>query len=524
MNYKLLIINSLLLLFWEGQLDVGTGGSHELIKNTLNNFKIPNDCTDSEKTQEFYITLHSYTMKQVLRNVKTLEREQLTRDIKILGSEEPEALEAILDSVERLLDQSQIRETCIQLTSELKEYTRAQAFVAGFRKKFNNLLFNPTALFDTEFNLNRLTQAIVEMTEPYTIREEESVHNLAGVMDFVDFGNIEELKKVFELTKNQVSPEEIIKYPWKALNRMCGVQGGGRRGEMVLVGGLQHHGKSTVSLAMTMSATLFNKPHCRDPEKMPAVVMMATENDMSINMKAMYQMLVEPVIKRKINIADIDPVEAAELVQAKFAENGIRFFAIRVNPDECGYPELQNILLTIESKGYEILCFCIDYLGMLSTKGIYEGGITGRDKQAMFKRTRNLMVAHHILCITPHQLSTEALQIERDEPNRLMDRVLNRAYYHDCKTIAQEVDMEIIIQKIKVDGQWWLYFGRGKHRGVNDTPEEDMRFALPFTAFGLLFDVDTDTDTSSPRPGANSSQSGGQSAWHQMATTFEMEA
>lgn len=44
--------------------------------------------------------------------------------------------------------------------------------------------------------------------------------------------------------------------------------------------------------------------------------------------------------------------------------------------------------------------------------------------------------------------------------------IKNKGYYDGCRTLDQEVDMELYIHIVKVDGRSYLTLQRGKHRVI----------------------------------------------------------
>lgn len=513
MNYKTIIINALTLLYWENQI-TGSSDSRSLIKSAIQLANPSKESMDTALVKEQYESLQVLIIKMMSNETLCKTKELIIHNVRMIAGEEPYVIEIIESALNLAMDEVAIKSHCRSLIGELNDVLRK----AEFRKKFMD--YSKKVLYgEEEFELTAIARSLVTSMESYTLEDGDKPENTAGVMDFVDFNNEESLLKIFNKAKDKISPEKIIKWPLQALNRLFGEQGGGRRGEFVLIGGLQHHGKSAITMMMTRGAALYNKPALNDPKKKPAIVLISSENDLPINMQTMYKQTVEPTIGRPIKKNDIDPTTAAQLMKEKFGEQGWHFLMFRVNPDEFTFSSLQSLTLGLEANGYEIVVMTFDYLAMISTKGFDNGGITGRDKQALFKRTRNFMVAHDILFITPHQLSTEALAIERDRPSSFLNEILDRAYYNECKTIAQEVDVEINIQKWKQDGEDWLYVGRGKHRGVDDTPHKDRRAAWKFTPIGIPDDING-VDTSSPKPGGNTQANGGGPSWFQTNEGF----
>lgn len=78
--------------------------------------------------------------------------------------------------------------------------------------------------------------------------------------------------------------------------------------------------------------------------------------------------------------------------------------------------------------------------------------------------------------------------------------IANKGYYDSCKTIDQEVDLELYIHIVKADGKSWLTVQRGKHRLIQQTKEEYKYTVLPFEDIGDIRDDVNGADTSRKKP------------------------
>jgi hypothetical protein len=105
--------------------------------------------------------------------------------------------------------------------------------------------------------------------------------------------------------------------------------------------------------------------------------------------------------------------------------------------------------------------------------------------------------------MTPHQLATDAKMLIRNGlDEHFVKEIANKGYYDGCRTIDQEVDMEIYIHKVIVNGKSYLTVQRGKHRVIKQTPEEHKFCVLPFHDVGDIRDDINGPDTSTKKPGA----------------------
>ena len=185
----------------------------------------------------------------------------------------------------------------------------------------------------------------------------------------------------------------------------------------------------------------------------------------------------------------------SDYVKDKLQINGYHIKMMRVNPSDWTYKDIQNTVLELEANGYEVHVLALDYLTMIPTTGC-ETGPMGHDVRDMYKRMRNFCSARDITLITPHQLSTEAKMLMRDGHTDFVKKMPGGGFYTSCKSVDNEVDLETFIHIEKLNGRSYLTIQRGKHRGVNDTPEKDKYIVLPFPEEGrpILDDVSSEEE------------------------------
>lgn len=194
--------------------------------------------------------------------------------------------------------------------------------------------------------------------------------------------------------------------------------------------------------------------------------------------------------------------------------NGYEIFMVEVDPSQWTYLDLQNYILGLEAQGYEIHCCMVDYLGVLPTTGCMQGGPTGSDKRDLLRRMRNFFRARRTTFITPWQLSTEAKMLIRNGlEDTFVQEIANKGYYDSCRTIDQEVDLELYFHIVKADGRSFLTVQRGKHRVVNQTPERYKYCVLPFHDVGDVRDDINGPDSALKKPGGMPLESAEKNTW-----------
>lgn len=119
----------------------------------------------------------------------------------------------------------------------------------------------------------------------------------------------------------------------------------------------------------------------------------------------------------------------------------------------------------------------------------------------------------NITYITPHQLSSEAQQLTRDNVEDFVKTVADKGYYDGCKRLGQEPDVETAIHLVTENGRKYLTAQRGKHRNTV-TPEKDQYFVLPFEEVGTIpWDIDKDYEITCAVPGGGALGSGEEIPW-----------
>lgn len=482
MNLQLVVANLILLMFWERMQDGGSR-NEALCKEVMKALKARPFEGETDAIKHAHSQMMTLATKMIINYNRDMSREYLISQVRLASANNEILGEMMVRSMEQELNADGISQYCHELVREMRDFQRKLDYRNHLSKAISR------ALSADEYDLQQEARALALAIESYAVNAEQRIGSIEGVTDEVHFEDEESLADWFKQAQKEVNPDEIIKWHLQDLNRLFGKQNGGRRGEQILVAGLQHHYKSGMVMDMVRAAAMYNKPKLRDPSKKPLVLLVSTENQMTINLRTMYKKVMQVTAGISPEVKDINPAEAAGHMRKVFMQNGWHFKMIQVIPSIFGYHELEELVLTLERDGYEIILMAVDYLGMCKSTGLTVSTIAGRDKQALYNNTRQLTMRHHYVMLTPHQFSTEALSIDRDRPRKFMEEVPNRQYYHDCKTIGQEVDVEVLLHKIKIGDTEYLEVARGKHRGVDDTPIKHRYFVCLFTDLGIPDDV-----------------------------------
>jgi archaellum biogenesis ATPase FlaH len=323
-------------------------------------------------------------------------------------------------------------------------------------------------------------------------------------VDEIDLDNVEEVAQVFKEVKDNASGLGLLKTGYQALNRM--LNGGFRRGEEVVIGALQHKYKTGFTLSLFKQIALYNEPYMIDPTKKPLLVRISFEDSAALNTQFLYTSLYENKMRQKADLSVLTETQMAQYVKDELTINGYAIKVLKIDPTQYSYRDICNKLLEYESQGYEIHLCMLDYLTMVPTTGCLQGAL-GQDVRDMYRRMRNFCEPRKIALITPHQLSTEAKMKIRDGATNFVQQLVDGGFYDKCKTVDNEVDLELFIHIEKVNGRSYLTIQRGKHRSSPQTPMEYQYCVLPFEDIGGILDDINGPDTSRKKVGAGPSGS-----------------
>lgn len=300
----------------------------------------------------------------------------------------------------------------------------------------------------------------------------------------VNFNDSESMSKNFDDAEQVFGTEGILKFGLQGFNDLFGQHQGIRRGETVVVAALQHKWKSGVLLTSLLQAINFNKPtflvspppeEGQSDTRKALFLHITLENDALQDMLSAYAYLYENLTGKKaslVGMSEEEKAKAVDFVKRYMDYRGVEFRILQYKAGELTYAHIMDIVEEYKELGYEIHMITLDYMGKMSTRGC-RNAMVGQDIQDLYQRLQNFFLTEKIAFITAHQLSTEAKALERDGEETLVKRVANLGYYAGCKSVDNEVDMEIFQHKVVIGGKHYITWQRGKHRkpGV-DTPEE----------------------------------------------------
>ena len=160
------------------------------------------------------------------------------------------------------------------------------------------------------------------------------------------------------------------------------------------------------------------------------------------------------------NLSEEEKAFAKKYVVDFFKESGFHFEVVQYAAGEFGYSDLFAAIESYEELGFEIHMLTLDYMGKMSTRGCVDGP-HGKNIQDLYQRLQNYMLRKKIALLTAHQMSTEAKALERNGEEILVKAVCELGYYAGCRTVDNEVDMEIYQHIVKIGGKSYMTWQRG---------------------------------------------------------------
>jgi hypothetical protein len=479
MDTSLVFVKIITLLYRESLITNQTENSAELARNILSTVALPEvNLTLNDKKEE--LTSMKSTVISMMGHPLgvPMDKQDLLQRLKVNCSHNDDLYDAFLQGIDKDLDEDANKKMVVSMRRGLEEAFREKDIV----KMFNQANAQITFSRENIPNLKTFLADFVGKVEPHTV-DTSAVD--PGIVGSVDIGNDDSIQTAFEEVKAAQSDEGIMKTGWQGLNTM--LQGGFRRGEQWVIPALQHKYKTGFTLSLTKQFAIYNTPYMLDPKKKPLILRISSEDDLSSNLRFMYENLFFNEHGEMPDMKITPPKVMAKYVKQKLGVNGYHVKMERINPSEWTYKKLQDYVLKCEANGYEIHALIIDYLPMIPTTGCEEGP-AGHALRDLYRRVRNFMSARKIILITPHQLSTDAKQLVRDGHQDFVKQVIGKGYFAGSKQIDQEVDGELYLHIEKLNKRAYLTLHRGKHRGLPVISDDLHYMVLPFPESGPIPD------------------------------------
>lgn len=410
---------------------------------------------------------------ELLEDKDPIPKEVLIPRLSILLENDHKLLATMKESIDTDYDDASNKRIIAALIKHLYNYHKEHQATEIISKVAYDLKFNRSKIP----NFAAYLQDTMAKLEPFTTIQ-TSLKDPA-VVNEIDFENQDSVTTVFEEVKNVNSEDGVYRLGWQGVNRLT--SSGLKLGTAVGFEALQHRGKTLTTLDVFMQIALYNKPivtkEDAELKKKPLLLRISFEDSLVDNLSLMHTILSENegVHITKKELEGISAKEMSDYVLKKLTATGFHIKMMRVDPSQWTYAHIFNKVIELEAQGYKLHVLMIDYLLMMPTTGCVQTGGLGADKRDLVRRVRNFCSARNIIFITPFQLSTEANQLLRNgtPDHEFVNDIAEKNYTDGCKTIGQELDLEIYVHSFIHKRKKYLAFRRGKHRGVPDITTED---------------------------------------------------
>lgn len=512
MDTKLLLVKAITLLYLENQLPDKSANSSELIKSAISVIKFPDNVIVNEFAKDPITGMRDLLSGMIENaNSTTYDKKELLQTIRIICNNDDGLYGSLYDAINSDCEtEDLLRMKCASYRNAINTFVIRWNIKDVVKGAYNNLCFQPQNIEWRSF-----LPTLIEKLEGFRDTEKTDALHPSVVKD-INLSDIDAVRSVFKQASDELDTTGVLKMHLQGLNRMTGFVNGLRRGEFIVLPALQHNYKSGMSLDIFAGIAKYNTPKLRDPKKKGLLMRCSFENPMELDIMHLYKNLVENKTGLPVDMRDIDLIEAADYVVNELRATGFEINMVQIDPSDFTYTDLFDRINKFESEGYEIVFLELDYLAMMSKRGCAQGA-TGQDIRDLFRRVRNFTSKRGITTLTPHQLSTDAKTLVRMGVDNFVKEIANKGYYDGCKTIDQEVDMEIYIHIVKINGESFLTIQRGKHRRMGAvTPEADLFTCYKFEQVGNIPDDVLGVDMSRRAPGHDPSSKGGATPWYAM--------
>ncbi len=395
-----------------------------------------------------------------------------------------------IEVVKRYLDEKvtpeDARSRVVEIMSELR-YDRKNYKIRELIAKANSSINFKKEVNDT----NKFIHGLVDELEELNAHKDGEI---VGFVGRVNFTNYKEIEAVLEKTAESQSGKGVLNTGFQGLNRSTGMDGL-CRGDLVNFAGTTHNYKSGMLIDMALNIPMYNDPWMWDETKKPLILRISFENTLDQDIGKMYKKLHELKYQERCKISDINTQVAAKELSAHFGQKGYHFALECFDPSNFSIYNLFDVMYRYMANNYEIHVVACDYITMI------EQNTPGDKKHARITKTyemaRNFCRPKGISFLTAHQLSTEALALQRENTTTFTRKVCTGGWYEECKNLHTKLDLEYVLGIHKhMDGNKYLFVSRGKHRDGENTPEDHCHFIRKFEKFGgIVPDIGTDDKT-----------------------------
>jgi len=286
MDIKLFLVKSVSLLYLESQVEGYKSGNASLIRELLADIKLPENVSDIGEGRNVLANLRTTVLWMLNDGAsQRYEADSLLQRLRLNTSHDDIVYKALEKTIRRYPDESVIRKHINDISRELRRWKNHEKLQEVIKKASYAINFREAEIEDWDSFILQTAQDLLSV-------DMESAERVGpDFITSVNFNDRDSVTAAFQDMHKSLSTEGIIKFPIKALNRMMGVQGGGRRGEFGLVNALPHNNKSGTLLDLFIGTCIFNEPFVFNEGKKPLALLYSTEDDVPVIIQKIYVIL-----------------------------------------------------------------------------------------------------------------------------------------------------------------------------------------------------------------------------------------
>lgn len=477
MDDRSLLAKSFTLLYRESQLLNKTENSSDLVRTVLNDVTV-NDVALGMNTEREIISSLKNTILEMCNNPidHEYDKEELLQIIRLNTSNDDRYFEALKQGIINDMDEGSLKRVILNYRKSINNHFK--------EKKLGAILYNASRTYNYERqkipDLDMFISNVISELEPLQMN---TTLKDPAIINELDLGDDKSAGELFNEMRARNAGQVGYVTGWQDLNKM--VQGMLRPGETVCINALQHKYKTGFTLSLYTQIAKYNIPRHINSGKKPLLLRISFEDDLVLNLQFIYQKLKYDetgILVTSAEMAKLSIEDMIGYVRKELQVNGFHIKLLRIDPSQWTYKSIFNKIIELEAEGYIIEVLELDYLAHIPTVGCITSGPIGSDLRDLFRRVRNFCAKRGILHITPHQLSTEAKALIRNNmpEDKFVTEIAEKGYYDKCRTLDQEIDLEIYIHLFKHNKETYFTVQRGKHRLPTIIPDDDKYFIFKF--------------------------------------------
>lgn len=329
-----------------------------------------------------------------------------------------------------------------------------------------------------------LSAEIIEKHDNATIDDDDDMRTT-----FLDFTDKESIKKACQVYEN-VAVKGMMKTGLQGMNLALG--GGFKIGESIVFNALSHEGKSLSLLKFVRWQVTLNSFPLE--VKNPTVILYSLENEVSQNLKLLYDELY--INKYKQPPEPNTPIDkVVDFCFDEFTSRGWRLIVQRRIGAEFGFAQLVADFEDYVRRGFTPMMVVIDYMDMMAKGGVLDddSGSNHLLIKQLYTNMCNFLKSRNCTLVTAHQLNRKAAESVRNNPVGAVKR-FGIDMLSGSMDPQREVDV-VFYQHIEQNAQGvpFMTYKLDKHRYEHNVPEKYKCFAYEFEgSLGILDDVESE--------------------------------